>query len=124
MERKNFKIAVVYGGISSEREVSLRSGKAIFEALKRGGYRNVELFDLTSHSLGALLTLSPDLAFLALHGRGGEDGCVQGMLELAGIPYTGSSVEASANCMNKIRTKELLSRVVSSSTSFYLPTPR
>lgn len=117
MNRKELKIAVIYGGMSSEREVSLRSGRAIFDALVRGGYRNATLFDLTSSSLGELLREPPELAFLALHGQGGEDGCIQGMLELAGIPYTGSSVEASANCMNKIRTKELLSRLG-------IPTPK
>ncbi|MBQ9085798.1 MAG: D-alanine--D-alanine ligase [Clostridia bacterium] len=108
MERKNIRLAVVYGGISSEREISLRSGAAIYEALKRGGYTEVSLFDLKRDNLGELLALSPELVFLALHGKGGEDGCIQGMLELAGIPYTGSSVEASATCMNKIHTKEIL----------------
>ncbi len=117
MNRLDLKIVVIYGGISSEREVSLRSGAAVFAALKRAGYRNVSLFDLTRQSMGELLRMPMELAFLALHGEGGEDGCIQGMLELAGIPYTGSSVEASANCMNKIRTKELLSREG-------IPTPR
>ncbi len=117
MNRKDLKILVIYGGISSEREVSLRSGAAVCAALKRGGYRNVSLFDLTRQSMGELLRVPIDLAFLALHGQGGEDGCIQGMLELAGIPYTGSSVETSANCMNKIRTKELLDRA-------QIPTPR
>ena len=117
MNRKNLKLVVVYGGISSEREVSLRSGAAVYDALKRGGYTQVSLFDLRRDNLGELLTLQPEMVFLALHGKGGEDGCIQGMLELAGVPYTGSSVEASANCMNKIRTKEIL-------LHHGIPTPR
>ena len=108
MNHKDLKIVVICGGISSEREVSLRSGKAVWEALQKGGYTNAYLFDLKRDNLKELLSVSADLAFLALHGKGGEDGCIQGFLELAGIPYTGSSVETSAICMNKIRTKEIL----------------
>ncbi len=108
MDLKDLRITVIYGGVSSEREVSLRSGKAVYGALTRGGFRNVTLFDLTGESIGELAKLDTDIAYLALHGKGGEDGCVQGMLELLGIPYTGSGVEASACCMDKIRTKELL----------------
>ena len=108
MDRKHMKIVVVYGGISSEREISLRSGAAIYDSLRRGGYTDVSLFDLKRNNLADLLTEKPDLVFLALHGKGGEDGSIQGMLTLAGIPYTGSSTEASAVCMNKIRTKEIL----------------
>lgn len=108
MDLKDLRITVIYGGVSSEREVSLRSGKAVYGALTRGGFRNVALFDLTRESIGELARLNTDVAYLALHGKGGEDGCVQGMLELLGIPYTGSGVEASACCMDKIRTKELL----------------
>jgi len=105
------------GGVSSEREVSLRSGKAVYEALIRQGYRNARLFDLTEKNLAELLTMPMDLAYLALHGWGGEDGRIQGVLDWMGVPYTGSSVEASAICMNKIRTKELLCFAG-------LPTPR
>lgn len=108
MDIKNLNITVIYGGVSSEREVSLRSGVAVYEALRRGGFKNVTLFDLTRESIGMLSTLQCDLVYLALHGKGGEDGCIQGMLELMGIPYTGSGVLASASCMDKIRTKELL----------------
>ena len=117
MNQKNLRIVVICGGISSEREVSLRSGTAVYSALRDLGYQNALLFDLTRNSLGELLTLPIDLAFLALHGKGGEDGCIQGLLELLEIPYTGSSVEASAICMNKIRTKEILSQAS-------LPTPK
>ena len=117
MNQKDLNIVVVYGGVSSEREVSLRSGKAVLDALRRLGYRNATLFDLTEHNLADLLQMRPDLAYLALHGFGGEDGRIQGALDLAGIPYTGSSVESSAICMNKIRTKEILCH-------WGLPTPR
>lgn len=117
MNQKDLRIVVICGGISSEREVSLRSGNAVYSALCDRGYRNTVLFDLRRDTMHELMSLDVDLAVLALHGRGGEDGCIQGLLELRGIPYTGSSVEASAICMNKIRTKEILS--VAS-----LPTPR
>ena len=111
------RIVVICGGISSEREVSLRSGNAVFSALRESGYTQVTLFDLTRDNLAELLTIPMDLAFLALHGKGGEDGCIQGLLELLNVPYTGSSVESSAVCMNKIRTKEVL-------LHHGLPTPR
>lgn len=117
MNRKDLKVVIVYGGFSSEREVSLCSGAAVCDALRRGGYQNVSLFDLNRNNLSELLATPMDVAFLALHGEGGEDGKIQGALELIGVPYTGSAVEASANCMNKIRTKEILSHAG-------LPTPR
>lgn len=104
----NLKITVVYGGVSTEREVSLNSGKAVYEALTAFGYRNVTLFDLRGDNIGELISLRPELAFLALHGKGGEDGCIQGALELAGIPYTGSGVASSALCMNKVFSKQVL----------------
>jgi D-alanine-D-alanine ligase len=96
------------GGVSAEREVSLRSGEAVAAALESAG-RNVVRIDLGAGD-GALATLSRagiDVAFLALHGRLGEDGCVQGLLEVLGIPYTGSSVLASALAMDKLKSKEL-----------------
>lgn len=117
MDIKLKKITVICGGISSEREVSLRSGKAVFDALRRGGFENVELFDLTRETISDICRLNCDVVFLALHGRGGEDGCIQGMFELLGIPYTGSDLLASSSCMDKIRTKELLLYAG-------LPTPR
>ena len=106
--KSDIKIAVVYGGVSSEREVSLRSGQAVYEALMQYGYRNVTLFDLHSDNLSELIEMRPDVAYLALHGVGGEDGCIQGALELAHIPYTGPGVAASAICMNKVFTKQVL----------------
>ncbi len=108
MADKNLKIMVVCGGISTEREVSLRSGKAIYEALLRKGYLNSVLFDLTRDNIAQILAARPDIVFLGLHGKGGEDGSIQGMLELAGIPYTGPGIATSAVCMDKILTKRVL----------------
>lgn len=106
---KELNVVVVYGGISTEREVSLKSGKAVYDALKRYGYSNVSLFDFVGTNISELINNKPDIAYLALHGRGGEDGCIQGALELAGIPYTGPGVSCSAVCMNKVLTKHVLS---------------
>ncbi|MBE6700895.1 MAG: D-alanine--D-alanine ligase [Ruminococcaceae bacterium] len=105
---KNKKIMVVCGGTSTEREVSLRSGKAVFEGLKRAGFSDLSLFDLKEDNMSEIVEAHPDCVFIALHGKGGEDGCIQGMLELAGIRYTGPDVSTSAICMNKIRTKQIL----------------
>ena len=105
----DLNIAVVYGGVSTERDVSLNSGKAVYEALKNFGYLNVWLFDLNATNISELIEAKPDLAFLALHGKGGEDGSIQGTLELAGIPYTGPGIACSAICMNKVFTKQVLS---------------
>ena len=104
----NKNVWVVCGGISTEREVSLRSGQAVYQALQRAGYTNVTLFDLRQDNIGEILAAKPDICFLALHGEGGEDGCIQGLLELAKIPYTGSGIAASAVCMNKILTKQVV----------------
>lgn len=105
---KEKRIMVVCGGFSSEREISLRSGKAVFDALQKKGYVNTFLFDLNRENAGKIIEIKPDIVFIALHGKGGEDGCIQGLLELAGIPYTGPGVGASAVCMNKIFTKQVL----------------
>lgn len=104
----NKYVMVVCGGFSTEREVSLRSGNAVYNGLKNAGFQNVELFDLTRDNMGEIISKHPDVVYLALHGQGGEDGCIQGMLELAQIPYTGPGVAASAVCMNKILTKQVL----------------
>ena len=101
------KILVVMGGTSTEREVSLRSGKAVLDALKEAGFR-AEGFDLKKGNLHEIPEKKPDLVFLALHGKGGEDGSIQGALEWMGIPYTGPDVLSSAVCMNKIFTKRVL----------------
>ena len=100
-------VAVLMGGWSSEREVSLVSGKACADALKRVGYRVTEVD--VGRDLAAVLTgLQPDVAFNALHGPWGEDGCVQGVLEVLGIPYTHSGVLASAMAMDKDKSKAVL----------------
>jgi D-alanine-D-alanine ligase len=104
------RVGVVMGGSSGERDVSLRSGAAVADALAARGHDVVRLAlgDDLGADLGATLKRARiDAAFLALHGRHGEDGCVQGMLELLGIPYTGSSVLASALAMDKLKAKEL-----------------
>ena len=95
------------GGISTEREVSLRSGAAVAEALSKKDYEVVSL-DITRDSIGKIQEINPDVVFIALHGKGGEDGCIQGMLEWMGYPYTGPGVAASAICMDKILTKKIL----------------
>lgn len=106
---KNAKIAVLCGGMSSEAEVSLRSGKGCFEALKRLGYNNAELVLVDKNIAQKLADGKYDYAFNALHGKYGEDGCVQGILEILKIPYAGCGVMASAICMNKEYTKRVLS---------------
>ncbi|HET7832766.1 MAG TPA: D-alanine--D-alanine ligase [Gallionella sp.] len=98
------KVAVLFGGRSAEREVSLKSGAAVLAALQRSGV-NAHPFDPAVQNLQALADEGFDRAFIALHGRFGEDGTVQGALELLGIPYTGSGVLASALGMDKWRTK-------------------
>lgn len=100
------KIAVLLGGRSAEREVSLVSGRACAEALRAEGYDAVEV-DAHEDVSGQLTRLEPDAVFNALHGRWGEDGCVQGLLELMRIPYTHSGVLASALAMHKDRAKDV-----------------
>lgn len=106
---KDAKIAVLSGGLSSEAEVSRRSGKGCFEALKRLGYTNVELIEVDTNIAQKLKEGNYDYAYNALHGKYGEDGCIQGILETLQIPYTGCGVMASAVCMNKEYTKRILS---------------
>lgn len=96
------KVAVLMGGASAEREISLISGKAVLESLLRSGV-DAHAFDPAERELAELKHF--DRAFIILHGRGGEDGTVQGAMELMGVPYTGSGVLASALCMDKWRTK-------------------
>ena len=98
------KVAVLLGGRSAEREVSLKSGAAVLAALLRCGV-DAHPFDPATQALQALVDDGFDLVFIALHGRYGEDGTVQGALELLGIPYTGSGVMASALGMDKWRSK-------------------
>ncbi len=102
------KIAVLAGGRSDERDVSLRSGKACHQALIDIGHEAILMDFCDINSCKELLSLAPELCFLALHGSFGEDGCIQGLLEWAKIPYTGSGVIASALCMDKLLSKEHL----------------
>jgi D-alanine-D-alanine ligase len=98
------KVAVLFGGRSAEREVSLKSGMAVLKALQNNGV-DARAFDPSIRPLQALKDEKYDRVFIALHGRYGEDGTVQGALEMMGIPYTGSGVMASAIAMDKWRTK-------------------
>ena len=109
MTIKNLKeksIGVLMGGTSAEREVSLDTGKAVVDSLRRRGYTVVEV-DADQTLCHRLSHTNVDVAFVALHGTGGEDGCVQGLLETMGIPYTSSGVQASAVAMDKVTTKRL-----------------
>ena len=110
------RVAVLFGGKSAEREVSLKSGNAVLSALQGAG---VDAFgiDVGDDFLQRLLAEKIDRAFIVLHGRGGEDGSMQGLLECAGIPYTGSGILASALAMDKLRTKQVW-------LSLGLPTPK
>ncbi|MDB4958743.1 MAG: D-alanine/D-alanine ligase [Myxococcales bacterium] len=100
------KIGVLLGGLSSEREVSLRTGEAVLTALRERGHEVVPIYVDRDVDV-ALRQEQIDVAFIALHGRWGEDGCIQGLLELLGIPYTGSDVMASSLAMHKGKAKEL-----------------
>lgn len=101
------RIGVLMGGTSAEREVSLRSGRSVCQALLRRGYRVVPI-DVKARVPGPLRSGKVEMVFLAMHGRGGEDGTMQGLLEVMGIPYTGSGVRASAVAMHKATAKALL----------------
>ena len=111
------RVGVLYGGPSAEREVSLVSGKEVADALRQRGYKGVSLIDVGPDLPAQLRKRRIHVVFNALHGKIGEDGCVQGLLEVMGIPYTGSGVTASALCMDKVLTKEVLSHN-------RIPTPR
>ncbi len=103
---KKMRIGVIMGGWSSEREISLRSGENIYQSLRRQGFNSIKI-DITRNFAQQIKDAKIDLAFIALHGKPGEDGTIQGFLELMGIPYTGSGVLASAIGIDKITTKRL-----------------
>ena len=105
--KKSLRVGVLMGGQSAEREISLKTGKAVCAALTRRGFQ-VFPIDVDATLPWKLRSKKVDVAFIALHGRGGEDGTVQGLLEIVGIPYTGSGVRASAMAMDKATTKALL----------------
>src|SRR4051794_22874160 len=102
------KVAVLLGGKSAEREVSLKSGGMVLAALRKKGV-DAHAFDPSEKSIELLQKEKFGRAFIALHGRFGEDGTMQGILEWLGIPYTGSGVLASALAMDKVRTKRIWS---------------
>jgi D-alanine-D-alanine ligase len=103
----NGRIGVLMGGQSSERDVSLRTGQAVYQSLIRRGYDAVAI-DVTDHLYEDLKDRKVAVAFLSLHGPGGEDGTIQGFLDTIGMPYTGSGVRASAVGMHKVMTKTVL----------------
>lgn len=108
MISKDQPVAVLMGGLSTERKISMKSGKAVAGALRTRGWNVVEI-DVGRDLPQKLLESDVQAAWIALHGRFGEDGCVQGLLEVMGIPYTGCDVRSSAVAMDKIATKRALS---------------
>ena len=106
-QRRFNHVAVLMGGWSAEREVSLRSGKACADALESAGYK-VARVDASRDLAKEIERVAPEVCFNALHGRWGEDGCVQGLLEVLEIPYTHSGVLASALAMHKERAKQVM----------------
>jgi D-alanine-D-alanine ligase len=103
------KIGVLMGGWSSEREISLLSGQRVLNSLKNQGFQAAAI-DINRNFVNQIRDAKIDLAFIILHGRPGEDGSIQGYLDMLGVPYTGSGVTASAVCMDKVFTKELFRR--------------
>lgn len=108
--------AVLYGGLSAEREISLQSGQAVLQGLQKKGV-NVTGIDVAANAVEQLIQHQPDRVFIALHGPGGEDGKIQAVLDWMQIPYTGSNHSASALAMDKLRTKQVWN-------SLNLPTPQ
>lgn len=106
-ELKNSRIAVLMGGLSAEREISLKTGRAVLNALLENGCDAVAV-DVGRDLPGQLRAVEAELAFICLHGRHGEDGTVQGLLEMMQIPYTGSGVMSSSMAMDKVVTKQIL----------------
>lgn len=107
MVDRGSRIGVLMGGLSTERDVSLKTGAAVSGALRARGWDVVEI-EVGRDLPARLIEAGVDVAWIALHGRFGEDGCVQGLLEVMGIPYTGSDVRASAVAMDKLATKRAL----------------
>lgn len=103
------KLAVLYGGTSGEREVSLSSGRGIIEALKRNNHTVIEI-DFDPKDLTQIIDLDVDLVFIGLHGKFGEDGRIQGLLDMLELPYVGSDVLASALAMDKDKAKQIFEK--------------
>lgn len=120
------RVGVVMGGLSAEREVSLRTGEGVVQALRSRGHSVVPIvWGPTTRGIDQLLReANVDVAFLALHGRGGEDGCIQGLCELLGLPYTGSPLLASALAMDKLKAKELFRLHNVPTPPYYVATAR
>lgn len=110
LKNKDIKIAVLCGGMSNERDVSLRSGKKVYESLKKQGFKNSVLIDVNENVASKLKDAKIEYAYNALHGKFGEDGCIQGLLEILKIPYTGCGVLSSSICMDKAYTKLVLAQ--------------
>src|SRR5215510_8386743 len=113
--RHNKKVGVLLGGLSAEREISLMTGVAVCQALRERGYE-VTPIEVEASGIWMTQVRETDVVFIALHGKFGEDGAVQGVLELLGVPYTGSGVLASALAMNKVMAKRVWQ-------TYDLPTP-
>ncbi|WP_246004358.1 D-alanine--D-alanine ligase [Marinimicrobium koreense] len=111
------RVGVLYGGTSAEREISLQTGAAVLDALRQSGVDAVGI-DIGADTIAQLQATPMDVAFIALHGPGGEDGRIQGVLEYMGIPYTGSDVSASALAMDKLRSKQLWAGIGLSTPEF------
>ena len=107
LKDKSARIGVLMGGMSTERKISLKSGRAVADALRSKGWTTIEL-DVGPDLPEQLRSADIDVAWIALHGAFGEDGCVQGLLEIMRVPYTGSDVRSSALAMDKVSTKRLL----------------
>ncbi len=108
---KNKHIAILMGGWNSEREVSLRSGEAVYRALISLGYNKITKIDFSRQIFQQLQEVKPDILFNALHGQYGEDGRIQGVLDILQIPYTHSGIVASALCMDKVLTRKICETV-------------
>ena len=104
---KQTVVGVLMGGLSTERKVSLKSGNAVLHALKARGW-NAHAIEVDRNLPRTLMDAGVEVAWVALHGRFGEDGCVQGLLEVMGIPYTGPDVRCAAVTMDKIATKQVM----------------
>ncbi len=107
MDKAKVRVGVLMGGLSAEREISLKTGAGVLGALQERGWNAVGI-DVDRSLPQRLIAEKVDVVWIALHGRFGEDGCVQGLLEVMGIPYTGSGVRASAVAMDKVSTKRAL----------------
>ncbi len=113
MSGQTLKVAVLMGGISSEKEISMSSGQGVVQALKKLGYPTKEIIvgDDLSQLIADLKSFQPDVVFNALHGKGGEDGCIQGLLNWMKIPYTHSGVLASSMGMDKEMSRKIAMQV-------------